>query len=41
LDLLLRAKVEDDTEDLDHTIKAIDDFMSINVFNKSIMEEHS
>lgn len=39
LDLILRGEVEVDKEATEHTLKAIDDFLSINVFNKSIMSE--
>ena len=41
LDLILRGAVEDDARDVKHTLKTIEDFLSINVFNKSIMEEDS
>ena len=41
LDLILRGEVEDDDRAIQHTLKAINDFLSINVFNKSIMEEDS
>lgn len=41
LDLILRGEVEEDEKAMKHTLKAINDFMSINVFNKSIMEDDS
>lgn len=37
LDLILRGETEDDEEGINRTVKAIDDFLDINVFNKSIM----
>lgn len=39
LDLILRGEVEDDEKSMNHTLKVIDDFLSINVFNKSIISE--
>ena len=39
LDLILRGEVEINEAKIEHTLKAIDDFLSINVFNKSIMED--
>ena len=39
LDLILRGEVEEDDKAIQHTLKAINDFLSINVFNKSIMED--
>ena len=39
LDLILRGEVEINEDKIEHTLKAIDDFLSINVFNKSIMED--
>lgn len=41
LDLILRGEVEEDDKQIQHTLKTINDFLSINVFNKSIMEEES
>lgn len=41
LDLILRGEVENDDKSIEHTLKTINDFLSINVFNKSIMEGDS
>ena len=41
LDLILRGEVEINEAKIEHTLKAIDDFLKINVFNQSIMEESS
>ena len=41
LDLILRGETEESTEAVEHTLKAIEDFLNINVFNKSIMGEDS
>ena len=41
LDLILRGEIEENEDNIDHTLKAINDFLSINVFNKSIMEGDS
>lgn len=41
LDLILRGEVEDDDKAVRHTLKVINDFLNINVFNKSIMSEDS
>lgn len=37
LDLLIRGEVEDDEAEIKHTVKTINDFLDINVFNKSII----
>jgi hypothetical protein len=37
LDLILRGETENDTEGIERTLKTINDFLNINVFNKSIM----
>jgi hypothetical protein len=39
LDLILRGEVEADDKHIKHTLKTIEDFLNVNVFNKSIMEE--
>ena len=39
LDLILRGEVEDDAKHIEHTLKTINDFLKVNVFNKSIMED--
>lgn len=39
--ITLKGYAEDDTESIKHTIKAIDDFVTLNVYNKSIMEATS
>lgn len=41
LDLHLRGETGDDPKAVEHTVKTIEDFLSVNVFNKSIMEESS
>ena len=41
LDLQLRGEAGEDERDIDHTIKTIEDFLSVSVYNKSIMEENS
>nr|DAF63725.1 MAG TPA: hypothetical protein [Podoviridae sp. ctz6O13] len=41
LALTLKGIAEDDMENVKHTIKAIDDFVTINIHNKSIMENFS
>lgn len=41
LALTLKGIAEDDMENVRHTIKAIDDFVTINIHNKSIMENFS
>ena len=41
LDLILRGEVEVNENEIEHTLKAIDDFLKINVFNQSIMEKSS
>lgn len=41
LDLILKGEVEQDREALKHTVDTINDFLSVNVFNKSIMSEDS
>jgi hypothetical protein len=39
LDLILRGETEDDVEGIKRTLKTINDFLNINVFNKSIIGE--
>lgn len=39
LDLILRGETESDTEGIERTLKTINDFLNINVFNKSIIGE--
>lgn len=39
LDLILRGETESDTEGIERTLKTINDFLNINVFNKSIVGE--
>lgn len=41
LDLQLRGVAEDDVKSVEHTVKTIEDFLSVSVYNKSIMEEQS
>ena len=41
LDLHLKGETGDDPKAVEHTVKTIEDFLSVNVFNKSIMEESS
>lgn len=41
LDLQLRGIAEDDPKSIEHTVKTIEDFLSVSVYNKSIMEESS
>ena len=41
LDLLLRGEVEEDENAINHTLKTVNDFLNLNVFNKSIMEGDS
>lgn len=41
LDLILRGEDESDKEGIERTLKTINDFLDINVFNKSIMGEDS
>lgn len=41
LDLLLRGEVESDKENTERTLNTIRDFLSLNVYNKSIMEDGS
>lgn len=38
LALILKGRAEGDEDSVKHTIKAIDDFVTLNVYNKSIME---
>ena len=39
LDLILRGETEEDEKGIEHALKVINDFLSINVFNKSIISE--
>lgn len=41
LDLVLRGEIEQDDKAFNKSIKVIEDFLKLNVFNKSIMEESS
>lgn len=41
LDLYLKGETEDDSKNIQHTIKAIDDFLTTAVYNQSIMEPTS
>lgn len=41
LDLQMRGINEDDPKGVEHTIKTINDYLSVSVYNKSIMEESS
>lgn len=38
LDLYLRGETEDDIKNVEHSVKTINDFLSVSVFNQSIME---
>ena len=38
LDLYLKGETEDDFRNVEHTVKTINDFLSVSVFNQSIME---
>lgn len=37
--LRMREMVEGDTKNIDHTVKAIDDYVTVNIHNKSLMSE--
>lgn len=41
LDLYIKGEAEDDSTNINHTIKAIDDFLTTAVYNQSIMEPTS
>lgn len=41
LDLYLKGETEDDIANINHTVKAIKDFLSVSVYNQSIMEDTS
>ena len=41
LDLYIKGETEDDSQNINHTIKAIDDFLTTAVYNQSIMEPTS
>lgn len=41
LDLNLRGETGDNPSAVEHTVKTINDFLSVAVYNKSIMEEDS
>lgn len=41
LDLRLKGEAGDNMKDVNHTVKTIEDFLDVSVFNKSIMEESS
>ena len=41
LDLQLRGIAEDDPKSVEHTVKTINDYLSVSVYNKSIMEPRS
>ena len=41
LDLYIKGETEDDSTNINHTIKAIDDFLTTAVYNQSIMEPTS
>jgi hypothetical protein len=39
LDLEMRGIAEDDAKGVEHTVKTIEDYLSVSVYNKSIMED--
>ena len=41
LDLYIKGETEDDSKNIEHTIKTIDDFLTTAVYNQSIMEPTS
>lgn len=41
LDLYIKGETEDDSKNIEHTVKAIDDFLTTAVYNQSIMEPTS
>jgi hypothetical protein len=41
LDLQMRGIAEDDPKGIEHTVKTINDYLAVSVYNKSIMEDTS